>query len=103
MEKPLPMPPEYLAMIKKHLGKKALAIQKSGQPMGVWLITSDSKARYIPFELFLKEFVVSMPVDERQWFLDEMEQLDEDKEVMVIFSVSADQHFVSRVNLADED
>jgi hypothetical protein len=103
MEKPLSLPDEYKAMIKQHLGKKALAIQKSGQPLGLWLITSDSKARYIPFETFLKEFVVSMPADERQWFLDEMEQLDEDKEVMVVLSVSDDLHFTSRVNLVDED
>lgn len=100
MYEPVPMPEEYLALIKKHLGRKALDIQKK-EPLGVWVITSDNKARYIPVNIFLRDILVSAPQDELAWFANEMEALDERKEVMVVFVLDAESQFMSRVNLAE--
>lgn len=99
MEKPAP--DEIKKLVKQHLGQAALDIQKK-EPLGLWLITADNKARHIPVNTFLNEFVVGMPDDEKEWFLDSMEELDETKEVFIVFMVSETKQFVGRVTLVED-
>jgi hypothetical protein len=104
MEKPLPMPPQIEAAIKKHLGTKALEIQQSGLPIGLWIVWADGKeeAKYVPVNIFLRDMLTHAPDDEKQWFLDEIEAMDETKEIFVLFVLSKTEQFASRVNLLED-
>ena len=104
MQKPLPMPPEIQAAIKKYLGTKALEIQQEGLPLGLWIVWGDGTetAKYVPVNVFLRDMLTDAPADEKQWFLDEIEALDETKEIFVLFVLSATEQFASRVNVLED-
>jgi hypothetical protein len=105
MRKPLPMPPEIEQAIKKHLGTKAIAIQQSGLPLGLWLVweTGKEDARYVPVNVFLRDMLTAAPEDEKQWFLDEIEAMDETKEIFVLFVLSETEQFASRVTIIEDE
>jgi hypothetical protein len=85
-------PPKFKVLVKKYLGQAALDIQQQ-EGRGVWLITADNAARYIPAGS-IPEIIEEGDAGDIADLYQMVESFDPKTQVVVIFNMTTDLQMI---------